>query len=377
MQVDQLVEKFKQHPFYLKNGAGLIAKRLKCTKEDVYKAKAIVKQDNGLNTELNDKVLGGKLKSRWQSASGEWLESYRFDEQISQVDIESVLLKVTEQLTPVIIPKITESSEYVFNIYLSDQHIGAKVEHSLYSNYFDKHVYRSRMNKVLFEIIAKSQLYGKFKQINIFYLGDTFDGQDGFTVKRTHPLPQNMSNEECFETGLKVNLEFLNTLFTSEAAQTYTLNFVAQSNHGGSMDYYLFKSIESIVNTLYPQVKVTIANKFIGKFICGVHTFLYCHGKDNIDMKVPLPLNLDKSTENFIAQFIDYNIIVGEVHFIKGDLHQNATVYGKKFRYRNVGSLFGSSTWIMANYGYVEPSVAYDVFTEDKKGITEGIIYFY
>ena len=230
------------------------------------------------------------------------------------------------------------------------------------------------MNKVFIEIAKLNMLY-KFKQINIFFLGDTFDGQDGFTVKRTHELPQNMSNDECFEVGLYTNKVFLERLFKSGMSSSYGVFFVRESNHGGDMDLYLFKALKLWIETAYPQVQVEIAKRFIDHVTLGNHTIIYTHGKDNRDMKNGLPLDLNDKTENYINDYIRYYGIKGNVLAIKADLHQDALSNGKQFSYRNVPSLFGSSKWIMSNYGNTEPGVAYDILTDAKRPIM-GVIEF-
>ena len=229
------------------------------------------------------------------------------------------------------------------------------------------------MNKVFIEI-AKLNLIYHFERINIFFLGDTFDGQDGFTVKRTHELPQNMSNEECFEVGLYTNKVFLERLFKSGISKAYGVYFVRESNHGGDMDLYLFKSLKLWTETSFPQVHVEIAKRYIDHVVLGNHTFIYTHGKDNKDMKNGLPLDLNDKTENFINQYIDYYGLKGNIHALKGDLHQNALSTAKRFTYRNVPSLFGSSKWIMSNYGLTEPGVGIDIFSPDDKQVTSKVI---
>ena len=52
--------------------------------------------------------------------------------------------------------------------------------------------------------------------------------------------------------------------------------------------------------------------------------------------KFSCPLILNDKTENYINNYIDYHQIDTRkpIHFVKGDLHQSATQYGKRFRYR-------------------------------------------
>ena len=97
-----------------------------------------------------------------------------------------------------------------------------------------------------------------------------------------------------------------------------------------------------------------------------MYTILFTHGKDDSDMKYGLPLVLNDKTENYINNYIDYHQIDTRkpIHFIKGDLHQSATQYGKRFRYKNVGSIFGSSKWIHTNFGNTKPICDIDIFEE-------------
>jgi hypothetical protein len=116
------------------------------------------------------------------------------------------------------------------------------------------------------------------------------------------------------------------------------------------------------IKAVYPQVESKIAHKFIDHVEFDNRTFIYTHGKDNKDMKNGLPLNLDPKTEIFINQYIYENNIKGNIHLVKADLHQNNYNEGKLFSYRNVPSLFGSSKWIMSNYGLTKPGVGYDIY---------------
>ena len=87
-----------------------------------------------------------------------------------------------------------------------------------------------------------------------------------------------------------------------------------------------------------------------------------------------LPLTINDKTENQINEFIEYNKITGDIYFVKGDLHQTATTYAKKFRYKSVGSFFGSSEWIHKNFGNTPPVVDYDIILD--KDVLEGRILF-
>jgi hypothetical protein len=381
MEISQIVEKFFEKNWLIGSGASKIANYLGCTKEEVYEArKEYYKQLEYKEEVVTVQKPVGKLKSRWQNASGEWLESYRFDnEEEESIDMVSELLNgfklaVKEVETRYDYNPEKLSGGKILNIYLSDQHIGASVETGLYSNKFDSQVFKERMF-IIFDTIMDIQKSYRLSKLNVIFLGDTFDGMDGLTVKRTHDLPQNMSNKECFETFISTHISFFDALIDYEVADSYGVYFQPNSNHGGDMDYMGFKAIEMWLNQKYPFVKTKIFDKFIGLIKEGFHTFMITHGKDQRDMKFGLPLHINDKAELYINQFIDMNRLNGELHFVKGDLHQSATEYCKKFRYKNVGSIFGSSSWIMANFGYTRPMCNYDIFDETNPSIIEGVIH--
>ena len=55
------------------------------------------------------------------------------------------------------------------------------------------------------------------------------------------------------------------------------------------------------------------------------------------------------------------NQLTGKIVVVKGDLHQSATTKGKFFTYKSVGSLFGASNWIHANFGKTEWACDYSL----------------
>jgi len=83
--------------------------------------------------------------------------------------------------------------------------------------------------------------------------------------------------------------------------------------------------------------------------------------KDAKDMFKNMPLTINDKTENQINQYIDYHKLSDNIHFIKGDLHQSATTYAHKFRYKSVASFFGSSEWIHKNFGNTKAGVNFDL----------------
>lgn len=258
-------------------------------------------------------------------------------------------------------PTGTPSKKNLF-LYLSDMHIGAYVSPlSIYSNPYDKDEVIRRINIILNRVHDLHETYKGFDNIYVCNLGDSLDGYNGQTTRGGHSLPQNMCNKEQIHTFIFV----MNYLFTELNKLEYNkMHYycVGESNHDGDFGYAVNVALETILAN--KGVNCTIFDKFIGEFKAGETTFILCHGKDNKDMFKNLPLTLDIKTENFINEYLDTKGISGNVIFIKGDLHQSATTYGRRFTYRSVGSLFGSSEWIHKNFGNTCWSCDYSIVDE-------------
>lgn len=248
-------------------------------------------------------------------------------------------------------------------IYLSDMHIGAYVSPlSIYTNKYDEEEVTRRLALVYDEVRAASMDKG-FNNIYVCNLGDSLDGYNGQTTRGRHSLPQNMCNKEQIHTFIKCMTAFFDNLSRVKCNAIHYV-CVGESNHDGDFGYAANVALEAILS--HKGVDCTIFDKFIGEFTVGDTTFVLCHGKDNKDMFKNLPLTLDVKTENFINEYLDNKGIAGKVVFVKGDLHQSATTYGRRFTYKSVGSLFGSSEWIHKNFGNTPAATDYSILEGSK-----------
>ena len=204
------------------------------------------------------------------------------------------------------------------------------------------------------------------KKIVIVDLGDAMDGYNAQTTRGGHSLPQNLSNKEAFETFISTHKGFYTALFYSGFASSYEVYHVSNSNHGGEFEHFATRCLEEYIKASYKGIKFEILDKFITPINIDNHTYLLSHGKDVEDMKFGLPLTLDPKTEQYIINYvIHHKIPTDNLHFIKGDLHQASTQQGKHFRYRNVPSVYGSSKWIMTNYGFTKSGCSFDLINGD------------
>jgi len=304
------------------------------------------------------------LKNRFKNIS-EWIKTISFD------DIEPYNFKIVKKTT-----------DKALVILLSDLHIGAMVsEDSLYDNNYNiKEVYR-RFEIILNRIVNLSEIVGIFDRIILVNLGDALDGFDNSTIRHhQHQLPQNLTNKQQFEYYVKLMKDFVEELYESEVAENIDFYSVSDGNHDGINGFIANRLLEEYFKVKYPGMLALTFDRFID-FICyGQHTLLFTHGKDAKDMTRGYPLVLDDKTENKINEFLD-NYFDSKLYqqntvFIKGDLHQSANSYGKRFQYKSVGSLFGSSGWAQVNFGLAKPVCEYLLLgKEDKNDMMEGKIY--
>jgi hypothetical protein len=152
---------------------------------------------------------------------------------------------------------------------------------------------------------------------------------------------------------------------------------VTEDNHAGAFGYCANRAVEIYLNVKYPAITTRIMSKFIEHVSYGEHTLLFTHGKDSEDMKHGLPRRLDQKTELYINDYIDHFKLGDKyVHLIKGDLHQESNEFGKRFRYKNVLSLYGASKWIHTNFGNSKSGACFEVIEKHTPRVHQHSIVF-
>lgn len=258
------------------------------------------------------------------------------------------------------------STEKTLIAYLSDMHIGADVsKYSIYENEFTFETASKRLEAIGLRLMDIAENTGA-TNIIVCNIGDTLDGYNAETTRGGHLLPQNMNNKDQFKNYLKMMAEFFADLSSCGLFSSIKYYAVEGGNHDGDFGYMANKSLEGILAILNPSIEVKVYERYINHFEAHGHTFVLCHGKDAKDVFKNMPLVINDKTENQINEYLDYNSITGKnIHFIKGDLHQSATTYAKRFRYKSVGSFFGSSEWIHKNFGNTKAAIDFDIVDGD------------
>lgn len=260
----------------------------------------------------------------------------------------------------------TNNSKKTLFLWLSDMHIGASVdESSPYGNTYNEFEVGCRMQTIIDTIKS----LGEFNDIIVCNLGDSLDGMDRQTTRRDHFLPQNMTNKEQVHSYLRI----METLFLQLKGLTNNLHYycVGTSNHDG--DYGWLANV-ALVGLLEKQgiAVAKVFDTFMGHFRYMDTVYILCHGKDSENMKQNFPLTINDKTELKIVDYINFNNLKGNIVFVKGDLHQSATTYSNKFKYKSVGSLFGGSEWCQMNFGNTQAACDYTIL--DNNNVLDGRI---
>lgn len=268
---------------------------------------------------------------------------------------------------------IEVDSEQNLIIWLADMHIGCKIsDDCLYENPYDAAEVERRLHIIYDKIYNLANTFGGFRRLIVCNLGDSLDGQDNQTARRDHYLPQNMSNDEQVQVFIEKMTDFMSALtqIKCESLEYYAVN---TSNHGGDMEKWTQRLLASELKAL--NIKAIVFDKFIDGFMVEDVSYMVCHGKDDKDMKKPLPLTVNDKTEIMINQYmLEYNIPTFSPIFVKGDSHVSAVSHAKNFVYKSVGCFLGNSDWTAANFGKT-PAVCEYSLVDSNSDVMDGTIY--
>lgn len=254
-------------------------------------------------------------------------------------------------------------------IYLSDMHIGAHNDQfGIYDSPYNKEVVWERLSKVISKIGSD-----EYKNIVILNLEDSIDSYKRETSRGGHEMPTLMTDKEQSKTYLSLMTSFFNEIHTNNTKANINYYCIGESNHPGDWGWINNIALSQIISMT--GVEAYVSDKPIDQFELNGFTFVYAHGKDSKNQNRGLPLVIDTKTENYINEYLDYNNIGldRKIVFVKGDLHQSAITQAKRFTYHSVSSLFGSSNFIMANYGFTKWGCDYAIIDEYDE-IVNGII---
>lgn len=292
------------------------------------------------------------------------LENYSLKQKLSNYDNISFTVSNNSIIT---IPKLQykESTNEII-LYLADMHVGANItSNPLYTeniNYGEKEI-----NRRLESILTSLNTFPRFNTIRICLMGDMIDscGVTNKTARLDHSLPENMDGYEQAESYINIIDKFVKDLINMDICNNIQMFSVRDGNHTGPFEYVATKALFNLLKKSY-NIECTLFKEFLGVFNVNNNIFCISHGKDAMYMKRGMPLVLDdKNKVKMYEWFESKNIYGDNIHIVKADLHSNALSSCKKFDYRNVLSLFGSSDHSAYNYTRNSYGVSYDLFIGD------------
>ena len=293
-------------------------------------------------------------------------ENYYLKSQLSNLDdtIKSYFGKEVEKLSinpPLEFNELDSDGETLI-LHLADIHFGAKTSpNSLYGNEYNKNEVKRRLTSVL-ENLPKRY----YNNVIVNFLGDMLDGMDRKTTRRDHELPQNLDNYEQVNSYLEVMESFIKTLQYKLNPNNIKLYSVKSGNHDGIAGYTATKALFTKLQYTCKNIDCFVFDDFFGTYSVKNHQFIITHGKDDEFMKRGLPVNLNDTTLVKLYEWLDsVNINGRNIHFIKGDLHQENINSNYKLDYRNVLSLYGSSDYGQLNFGRQPDGISYEIIDND------------
>jgi len=272
-------------------------------------------------------------------------------EEIKDFDFEGIIKKHIKRLDRLSVPIIDKAADFD-RLIITDVHIGME------TNKYDNSMYAVKWNKeeVLKDCARIAEVTIKERQSNFIVVddyGDLMDGFDGKTTRGGHELPQNMTNEEAFDTAVEFKIKLIEPLLHHYSK--IEVNNICNDNHSGAFGYFVNKTMKQILELKYDNVKVTNHRKFINHYFIGNICFVISHGKDDKSLKFGFKPQLKPDSIEKIDQYCKNNNIYKTaelVIFCKGDSHQALfdMCSSDDFYYFNYPALSPSSQWVQNNF---------------------------
>ena len=288
----------------------------------------------------------------------------------TEIDFDKIILECMSGFEPV--KKIgAPHTKFFDRLIWTDVHVGMDSSRNglaLYPVEWNEDVLMDRVNQMVDFVISNRSS----KMLIIDELGDFMDGWNGETTRGGHKLPQNMTNEEAFDIGVKAKVYLIDML--SKHYEFITCNNICNDNHSGAFGYVVNAAFKHIIDHKYINVEVNNLKKFINYYTIGDHAFILSHGKDSKNLKFGFKPQLDPRSVEKISQYIRHNDVLRSckyIEFSKGDSHQCLfdMCTSDEFDYFNFPAFSPSSEWVQTNFkkgrsGFVMQTI--DMYSDRK-----------
>jgi hypothetical protein len=273
-------------------------------------------------------------------------------EAVLSFDFKTIIKKYIKPITQEPKPHFNFNKDFDSLTY-TDVHIGMDSDidnNTMYVGEWNKKELLKSADLVIAKTLEEQESYTLY----VDDLGDLLDGFNAQTTRGGHSLPQNMTNEQCFDAALEFKMKILYGLVDSY--ETIHFNNICNDNHSGAFGYFVNEAFKQIAEIQFKD-KVTVTNhrKFINHYFVGDICFLISHGKDDKSLKFGFKPHLDLKGADKIDQYCKQNSIykiAKLIIFKKGDSHQSLfdMCSSDDFLYYNYPALSPSSNWIKNNF---------------------------
>lgn len=250
---------------------------------------------------------------------------------------------------------IRSNNQKTLILTLSDLHIGAyNTKYGFVDlEEYDEDEIKRRLSKVL-DFIATNE----YIKVIVLNLGDSVDSYKKETTRGGHLLPGSISDKDMSKMYISIMTWFFNSL----QAITLSINYVCigESNHDGDVGWLNNLALANILENTY-NIHCKISDYPIEVVNIDETSIIMTHGKNNYTQSRPFPLILnDKTITWFNDWFLTTNMpLMKNKIVVKGDLHQFAISCCATFKYVSMPSLYGSSQYIVSNFGKTHWGVGY------------------
>ena len=275
------------------------------------------------------------------------------ESEVMSFDLEAIVKKHIKpvEVDSVYVPIIKEENDFDTLTY-TDVHIGMDTNpdnKAMYSVEWNRETTLASCDRMITATIDNQ----KSSTLIIDELGDFLDGYNQQTTRGGHALPQNMSNEEAFDTALEFKMRLIDGL--APYYSNIMVNNICNDNHAGSFGYFVNKAFKDICDVKYPEIEVNNYNKFINHYYMDNVCFVITHGKDDTSLKFGFKPHLDPKGIEKIDQYLKQNDVykhANKIVFKKGDSHQALfdMCSTDDFFYFNYPALSPSSMWVQNNF---------------------------
>jgi hypothetical protein len=308
----------------------------------------------------------------------------RMDSSLSEVDFEGIIentvrkyiLPVPPIEMPWVPPLIKKTAS---RLVFTDVHVGMDPNPEGLSPYGGKWDEEALHTRFMYMVDYVKE-YGAGDTLVIDDLGDYMDGWDAYTTRGGHKLPQNMSTEKAFDTGVEAKVFLIEALLPEFT--NVIVNNVCNDNHSGTFGYLTNSAVKKILEAKYPgRVQVNNIRKFMGHYKILDRVYILCHGKDEQFMKFGLAVEPKPAHIEMIDQYIKQNGLYGEsskITFCKGDSHQCVFNYAisDDFDYLNYPAFSPSSGYVQTNFKRGRSGFVLENIVEESSAVDTKLEWF-